>query len=335
VPIQEGGTTKIWYDALTGKHIRYGTAIAKALQNNDHEIVLTTRKHPDTLPVAKFLRQQYVAVGQYNPKTSLTRVKSGALRQLKFCELFKNNPPQVAISHGSPDQCRVAFGLGIPIITTVDTPYAEAVHRLTIPYSRYVISSEAIPRRIMQKYNIDGKLLSFEGVDEVAWIIDSQPEAKYDFGKPLIVVREIEAKATYSNKKLDLLSLAKQLTKLGKVVYLSRYQRRKVEGIIVPQFVDSVSLVSQADLFVGVGGTMTREAALQGTPSIVIQAFSDQYVNDFLIRKGFPIFKAKIINAFRLAKRLVGSRYDVKHLLGDLENPVNTISDVIKEIPEK
>ena len=313
--------------------MRYGAALARALEKNDHEIVFTTRKHPDTLPVAEFSKQQYVAVGRYNPKTSLTRVKSGALRQLKLCELFKDNPPIVAISHGSPDLCRVAFGLKIPIITTVDTPYAEEVHRLTIPYSKYIVASEAIPRKTLQKYNIDGKLVSFKGVDEIAWIKDAQPKIKYDFGKPLIVVREIEAKATYSKEKLDLLPLAKQLTKLGKVVYLARYQRRRIEGIIVPQYIDSVSLVSQADLFVGVGGTITREAALQGTPSIIIKVFSDQYVNDFLIKKGFPIFKTKTKNAFKLAKKIVGRRCDVERLLWDLENPVGTISDVIRQMP--
>jgi len=40
---------KIWYDAGTGKQVRYGVAIAKRLRAEGHKIILTTRSHPDTL----------------------------------------------------------------------------------------------------------------------------------------------------------------------------------------------------------------------------------------------------------------------------------------------
>ena len=49
---------RIWYDACTGKHIRYGTAIAKRLRTLGHEVILTTREHPDTLSLAKILETE-------------------------------------------------------------------------------------------------------------------------------------------------------------------------------------------------------------------------------------------------------------------------------------
>jgi len=93
-------------------------------------------------------------------------------------------------------------------------------------------------------------------------------------------------------------------------------------------FVDSASLVAQAALFVGVGGTITREAALQGTPAIIIKTSLSQPVNDFLIEKGFPIFKARISDVPKLAEKLVGKKEDVKPLLKNLEDPVKTIADI-------
>lgn len=283
--------------------------------------------------MADFLREECVAVGRYDPKTLLTRVKSGASRQLQFCELFKDDPPKIAISHESADLCRVAFGLGIPIITTVDTPYAEAAHRLTIPFSNYIVASKAIPEEILQTYNISGELRAFKGVDEVAWIKDAKPKVKYDFGNPLIVVREIEERAAYTSRKLDLLYLAKQLARLGNVVFLSRYHRKNVKGLIVPKFVDSASLVSQADLFVGVGGTITREAALQGTPAIVVKIFPDQHVNDFLVKKGFPIFEtATLSGAVKLARKHLGKKNNVRQLVDKLENPVDIIEKLVEHL---
>jgi hypothetical protein len=331
--IPEGGRMKIWYDALTGKHVRYGVAIARHLRRSGHAVMLTTRKHPDTLEVAKFLDEELGVVGKYNPKSLLTRLETGLQRQLEFCRLSKDNPFDAAVSHGSVDECRVAFGLGKPVITTVDTPYADAVHRLTLPLTNYIVASNAIPKEKLQVYNPKAEVIGFDSVDEVAWIKDFKPNARYDFGKPLIVVRQLEEKAAYTKSRVDLLALGKKLTKLGKIVFLSRYGRTSVKGLTIPkEYVDSASLVAQADLFIGVGGTITREAALQGTPAIVIKIFQDQQVNDFLTEKGFPIYNVQPSDAFKLAERLLGKKHDVKHLLAELENPVEVIERIVNRI---
>lgn len=326
---------RIWYDACTGKHVRYGVAIAKRLREDEHEVIMTTRKHPDTLPVANFLNEKVIVVGKYNPKSLLSRLKAGVNRQLLFCRIFGENPPDIAISHGSVDQTRVAFGLGIPIITTIDAIHAEAVNRLTLPLADYIVASKAIPEKNLKVYNIKGEIIGFNGVDEVAWIKDFKPSVKYDFKRPFIVVREVEGRAAYVEEKFSLIAIAKKLATLGEVVYLSRYRKKAVKGLIVPKdFVDSASLAAQADLFVGVGGTITREAALQGTPAIIVNFFHKQYVNDYLAEKGFPIFKADQSEVFRLAEKLIGKKWDVSALLNELENPVNVICNIVKRLEQ-
>jgi len=329
----EADRMRVWYDACTGKHVRYGVSIKKRLEVLGHHVVLTTRKHPDTLPLAKFLDEKIVVVGKYNPRSLLTRLRESAQRQLEFSRIFEKKPPDIAISHGSVDQCRTAFALRIPIVITLDTPYAEAVHRLTLPLTDYLVISEAIPEEVTQVYRVKGEVLSFDGVDEVAWTKNFTPGVRYDFGRPLIVVRQIEEKASYAREKVNLLALAKQLTRFGKVVFLSRYSHRPTRGLIVPKgFVDSASLVAQADLFIGAGGTITREAALQGTPAIVVKAFPRQHVNDFLSKKGFPIYSAEFSGAVALAEKLLGKKRDVRHLLVQLENPVDLIAGIIRKM---
>jgi predicted glycosyltransferase len=101
--------------------------------------------------------------------------------------------------------------------------------------------------------------------------------------------------------------------------------------LIVPEgFVDSASLVAQADLFVGAGGTITREAALQGTPAMVVNLFQEQYVNDYLAEKGFPIFKVKISSVVEVARKMLGERKDVSDLLAKLKNPVDVILEILE-----
>jgi predicted glycosyltransferase len=135
---------KIWYDACTGKHVRYGVAIARRLRKAGHEVVFTTREHPDTLALAKSLGEKPIVVGKYSPLSPTARLKESANRVLKFSEIFEDNLPDAAVSFQSVELCRTAFGLNIPVILTADTPYATAVNKLTIPLADTLVISKAI-----------------------------------------------------------------------------------------------------------------------------------------------------------------------------------------------
>jgi predicted glycosyltransferase len=332
MPIPEGERVKVWYDACTGKQVRYGVAIARRLRARGHEVKLTTREHPDTLDLARFLREPFETVGKYDPSSQLSRLRESLKRQLRFCEMFEKDTPDAAISHRSVELCRVAFGLAIPSISTHDTVHADVINRLTMPLINYLVISKALPRRAVEGYGVK-KIFWFDGVDEVAWIKGFKPEAKYDYPHPLILVRELETKAAYAKDKKDLTSaLTKKLSTLGNVLFLQRYERRPEKGIIVPtQFVDSATVAAQADLVISAGGTIAREAVLQGTPAIVFKSFEKIHVNDYLSKKGFPIFTVNPDKVLDNAKKNLGKRSNVKHLLNDLENPLDTIEKIIEE----
>ncbi len=324
---------KVWYDACTGKHVRYGAAIVKRLKEMGHEIVFTTREHPDTIPLAKYLGLKFEVVGKYDPSSKFTRLYESLERQLKFCSMFKDKPPDAAVSHRSVEQCRVAFGLGIPTISTHDTPHADAVNRLTLPLIDILVVSEAIPSEHLKEYPIK-RIVRFSGVDEVAWIKDFRPKQEFDFNHPLIVVRQIETKAAYAEGRDDItLKIAKKLSKYGEVVFLSRYERKPIENLVVPSgFIDSASLVAEADVVVSVGGTIAREAALQGTPSIVIPVLGYSAVNEYLSKRGFPLFTVEASEIIDYVKSLLGRKFNVKRLLSKLENPVDVIEKLIHKL---
>jgi hypothetical protein len=323
---------KIWYDACTGKHIRYGVAIAKRLRRLGHEVILTTRKHPDTLELAKILNEKFISIGEYEPATLFTRLEESARRILKLSKMLENNTPDVAISHQSVDLCRVAFGLNIPIILTADTPHATAVNKLTIPLANTLVISEAIPKRFFKNYGTP-KIFQFKGVDEVAWIKHFQPSKDFEIKKPLIVVRQMETKASYALGKPDITEkIAQKLTSLGNVLFLPRYTKSEKRGLMTTkEFVDSATLVANADLVVSIGGTIAREAALQGVPSIAISEFGQTHVNKYLSEKGFPLFIINTSKVLTTAKKHLGKKWDVKEKLAKLENPVDTIEKVITE----
>lgn len=323
---------KIWYDAITGKHVRYGTAIAQRFRGLGHQVILTTREHPDTLELAKILNERFISVGKYDPTSLLTRLQESANRILEFSQIFRNNTPDIAVSSQSPDLCHTACSLNIPIILTADTPYAIAVNKLTIPLANTLVISEAIPKSIYRQFGAQ-RIVQFKGVDEVAWIKGLKRPKSSLFEKPFIVIRQMETKAAYGLRKTDIMEeLGRKLARLGNILFLPRYSRTdKGEWLVKKEFLDSASLVSHADLVVGAGGTISREAALQGIPSIVISEFGRLQVNEYLAKKGFPIFIVKPSGVMTCAKKNIGKRFDVKLRLARLENPLDVIEKITTE----
>ncbi len=327
---------RIWYDACTGKHIRYGTAIGRRLRKAGHHFIFTTREHPDTLPLAKLLGEDPIIVGKYDPSTLCSRLQESAERIIQFSKMFQDNPPDVAIAHQSVELCRTAFGLGTPIILTADTPYANAVNRLTIPFSHSVVISESLPKSFAKKHCAKN-IISFKGVDEVAWIKGFKQTKISGLEKPLIVVRQIESKAAYVGEKKDAAhTLVEQLSKLGKVHLIERYNGGSERAFKVKEnFLDSTNLVANADLVVGCGGTIGREAALLGIPSIAISNMAKTNVNRYLVQRGFPFFATTERGVANYAKKYLGKRFDVTEKLNALEDPVDVIEKVVCSLKQQ
>ncbi len=195
-----------------------------------------------------------------------------------------------------------------------------------------MVISEALPKSFTRNYCAKN-ILPFKGVDEVAWIKDFKPTKIDGIKKPLIVLRQIEAKAAYAKGKRDLAKIiADQLGKMGNVHLIQRYNEQADDFGMKDGFVDSANLVANAELVVSYGGTIAREAALQGVPSIAISDMAKTYVNKYVAQKGFPLFMTTEQGIVGYAKKYLGKRFDVKEKLAALENPVDVIEKVVEKI---
>jgi hypothetical protein len=206
------------------------------------------------------------------------------------------------------------------------------VNRLTIPFAHTVVVSEALPRSFANRYCAQN-VVSFKGVDEVAWIKDYQPPKKTKQKKPLIVLRQMETKAAYAKDKHDTAkNLAEQLAELGKVNLLERYNDEGATYGVKSAFENSLALVANADLVVSYGGTISREAALMGVPSIAISDMARTPVNKYLEKKGFPLFITNEESVMAMAKKQLSKRFDVTAKLAALENPVDVIVKIVENL---
>ncbi|MHA1594232.1 MAG: DUF354 domain-containing protein [Candidatus Baldrarchaeia archaeon] len=336
---------KVWIDAVDGKYARYSPLIKKVLEKEGFEVIITSRDHPDTIPMMKYLGERFYIIGQWSySKSPKEKLKASLERQLELMEFIEGVNPDLFISFPSVEGSRVAFGLGIPILCVPDTPHAYHVCKLSIPLSDRLLTTEAIPKKEFSKYGIDeNKILQFRAVDEYAWMKDYKPNPKFldeldlDPEKPIVLVRQAEIKSAYYPAEHDpLFEVAKKLSRHAQVVYLTRLHQRveNAEGLIIPQsFIDAASLVFYADMVISVGGTITREAALIGTPGLVLE-FQRIYSNEYLVTFGYPIYTFKDkVSLIKKAYEILEKGKNIRKVpRAKFEDPLKRIANEVKNM---
>jgi len=284
------------------------------------------------------------------------------VKELTKIILEKEGKPDVFISQASPGGTRVAFGLKIPIITFDNSPHAIPVWRLTFSLTTYAILPTSIPKEKALKWGVSPKnLFTYNGVDELAWTKNAKydPNVLKELGlmenDHFAVFRPDEARSSYFMDNPDLdpnlpvnALIVKQVINAFpklKIVVFPRYEEQARyfknqwgDKIIIPkEAVDSISLMKYADVVVSGGGTMTREAALVGTPAINCVQLPLLDPDRFLQSFGLPLFYEKNIpKAAELTVKVLKNidKYRIKDTSSIL-NKMESANDVILRILEE
>lgn len=341
---------RIWLDVITPKQARLMSAIALS---SGEDYLITVKELRESVELLRRLKVNYRVVGKYATGNLRDKLLAYAERVELLTEVSLEYDPDVLISFSSPEAVRVAFGLSISSITMNDTPHSYHVARLTFPLSWRVVYPEAIPEHLMVRLGAPkDALVPYKGVDEVAWVKDyvlSNPPKKRDFK---VFVRPEESGASYllGKGRSVALELAKMALNEGaEVIIKCRYQdqlkalkRLESSGkgrlVILEEPVDTLDLFSRISLVITGGGTMAREAALLGTPSISVFPLNVKlHVNDYLKQKGLPIWRAiKLDKAAKIVKRVLRDPdlyiIDTREIVSALEDPRDVIFSVMGEL---
>jgi len=335
---------RIWFDVITPKQARLMTSIANYLKA---DYLMTCKGLSETVRLLGKLGASYLVIGRYSSRDLRDKLLAYAERVSSLAELASQYDPDFLISFSSPEAVRVAFGLSIKSITLNDTPHAYHVARLTFPLSWRVVYPRAVPDQEILKLGASRcSLVPYDGVDEVAWVKDFITRHSPKEREFVVFIRPEETGASYLLGKGDSISLrlidsileagAKVLVKPryeSQVGYLRRSYGNRI--IILHEPVDTLALFSRVSLVVTGGGTMARESALLGTPSISTFPLKVRlHVNEYLAKRGFPIWRVYNLDEGR---KLVSSilrdpdRFvvDTRGMLEDLEDPRSVIRRLI------
>jgi uncharacterized protein len=297
---------RVWIDLSNSPHALLFEPLVADLRAAGHEPLLTARDHAQTAELARERFAQVEIVGAPSPPGRLAKSRSLAARVAALARWARRRSPDVALSHNSYAQLVVARALRIPAVTAMDFEHQPANH-LAFRAARRILVPEVVAAapQLRRQGARASKLIAYPGFKEEIYLGERRPDpgvvvglgAEPPPGGALVVARSAPAGAAYhpgENPLFERCILALEEQDRVRTVVLARHpeQRSRLLGLglertLVPaEAVDATSLLQQADLFLGAGGTMSREAALLGARSLSLFAGRRPAVDAELERRG-------------------------------------------------
>ena len=287
---------KIWFDILTPKQYLFFEYFIQKLQKQ-HKILCTSRKYEQVNGIRKFGSINPIIIGKHGGKNNVNKLLASLDRSKLLTKKIEKNDPDLLISFCSPEASRVAFGLGIPHIAFSDSPHANAVMRLALPYATKLLTPWIIPKKDFEGFGIDYKnIINYRTID-AAVIIKNYKKNKQKKSnlRKMILIRPEESEAAYITKKSKTVKIIKKIIEKfpdEQKIVLSRYKEqtiklKKIFGAsicLLSKPVSGKELLNNVDCFIGSGGTMTAESGLLGIPTISFNAIPNR-IEDFLVKK--------------------------------------------------
>jgi predicted glycosyltransferase len=347
---------KVWIDVLTPKQANFFAELERRLDVKGFRTVVTTRDYREANEVLELRKVKAIQVGRHGGGGLGEKLLESSKRIVALTKVIEEQKPDVAISFSSPEAARVAFGLDIPHYCISDSPHAEAVCKLTIPFSQKLFTPWIIPVYAWKKYGVNSRdVVRYRALDPYVWLkgYRNNPGVldglKLDVSKPIILLRPPEEFAAYlstrqaaiSGSTTDIVAKILDLADQSpQVVVLNRYDGRDEKMkkrfgdrvISTEHAVDTIPLLQAASVFIGGGGTMTAEAALLGVPTISYYPGEPTFVDRFLTNYGLV---DRLHDPGRIAQRAlaVAKNRDFREycrkrsakLLGNMEDPLRII----------
>ena len=297
---------KVWIDMANSPHPLLFAPLERLLRERGAEVPITYRDHAQTAELTLERWPEAELVGEASPDGAGAKAGSLLGRARALRRWAGAARPDVALSHNSYAQLLAARSRRIPALTAMDFEHQPANH-LAFRAAQRIMVPEALPLRELRRQGAaPRKLVRYEGLKEELYLGDFEPDRSVasrlgiERGPATViaVARSAPAGAAYHREENPMfIEAIETLDRQPEVrtVVLARHpaQRTELQGLglsertVIPETaIDSRSLLCSSDLFLGAGGTMTREAALLGVPTFSMFAGRPAAVDDWLADRG-------------------------------------------------
>jgi uncharacterized protein len=304
-PGAEPRPLRIWIDLSNSPHALLFAPIATALEERGHSVSVTARDNAQTIELARERWPSLDVIGSESPAGPARKAASLLGRVANLRRWAARRRPEVALSHNSYAQIVAARSLRVPTVTAMDFEHQPANH-LAFRLADRVLLPAAVPPRVVRRQGARAsKLWRYLGLKESIYLGAFNPDpavvAKLGIeraeGDVLVVLRTPPSRAIYHRFDnpvfIPVLRALSEQPAVHSVVLARHREQREALGelalarcVIPERALDARSLMYTADLVVGAGGTMTREAALMGIPTVSLFAGRPPAVDASLEREG-------------------------------------------------
>jgi hypothetical protein len=275
---------KFWIDLDSTPHVPFFDPIMGRLRSRGYEVVVTARDAYQVCELADLKGIQYSKIGRHYGKNKLNKVLGLFYRACQLLPFARRELPALALSHGSRSQLLVGKWLGIPTVLIDDYEYSRY---LWFFEPKWRIVPEVIPNEALD--TPAERVKKYPGIKEdvYAWSLTPDSSLRQSLSisddQILAVVRPPAREAHYHNPESELL-FARAMDRLSgmeevRVILLPRHKKQEEwvrarwpqwfsnqRVTVLGKPVDGLNLLWHADLVIGGGGTMNREAAALGIP---------------------------------------------------------------------
>jgi predicted glycosyltransferase len=317
--------------------------------SKNHKILCTSRNYREVVELSKIKNINLQLIGKHGGSTKEGKLVSSLQRMNYLLDSIVKFSPDLTVSFCSPEAARISYGLGIKHIAFSDSPHAEAVMRLSVPLVQKLLIPWIIPKNEFVKYGISKKdIIHYRAIDASVIVREKSriKNVNIDHTKKIIVIRPEESEAAYIFKKTVSDKIIYELSKKSEyynIIVLARYdsQKKRLEKkfgkkvTIMNKVVDGKSLLTNTDLFIGSGGTMTAEAALMGVPTISYNG-APNHIEEYLVRVGLVNRQTNSKKILSLLQKMINqdkvTKKKVNTILASMEDPYLKLVEVIKNI---
>lgn len=290
---------RIWIDLSNSPHVAFMRPFIRRFERDGATCVITARDYGNTIDLLAIEGWQFHVVGGHGGKRSIGKLLAFPRRAWSLARFLKSHRPSVAFSQSSFYSPLVARFLGIPFVYTNDNEYAKGnlFGRLPGGMACYPSSLRSTPQA---KWILGRNSFFFDGVKEGIYLSQKDAIQSKANGNRVFFYRPEPWQAQYHDADpLFSLEIVQAMKTLGdvKIVCRDRQQRNyyhetfaEADNVEVVETVVTLDeIVRQASAFVGSGGTMCRELALLGVPTVSLYTGALLSVDQVLIDAGLML----------------------------------------------
>ena len=289
---------KIWIDLTNSPHINFFKPFISKWSNEGHHIILTVRDLANTIQLINQNGWEYSVVGGHAGKNKIKKALYFPKRIILLYFFLRGKGVDVGISHSSfysPGVCRL---LKVPSIYLNDNEHANGNY-LAFKYA----TLNLLPRPLMFKaqnlnWLVKYKVEFYPGIKEsiylsqTDWVNPVKLQTKVS--KKVYIRLEPWTAEYYKGKAGFMDSFIKKLMNSHEVVLLPRsneqikhFEQKEYSRLTICYTPLSLEkILMECNLFIGAGGSMTRELAVLGVPTLSIYQDELLSVDEFLINEG-------------------------------------------------